>query len=178
MTHQIYHTMYQDIFHDAISYSTRSHDILGMVGYGTWYKVPLRDVGDVKSWVTQVETGHAGNTVTASVEGNMEHGLLYVSNNIFIVVFSRAIISCCAVARAQHLGQNGLFVQHAVLGAQHFSLQAKELVARLFFAGVVFFSKHFFSKSPSAKKGPFSYKTPFVIRRRLLVFLGTFFYSP
>ena len=132
----------------------------------------------MKSWVTQVETGHAGNTVTASVEGNMEHGLLYVSNNIFIVVFSRAIISCCAVARAQHLGQNGLFVQHAVLGAQHFSLQAKELVARLFFAGVVFFSKHFFSKSPSAKKGPFSYKTPFVIRRRLLVFLGTFFYSP
>ena len=75
----------------------------------------------MKSRVTQVETGHAGNTVTASAEGNMEHGLLYVSNNIFIVVFSRAIISCCSVARAQHLGQNSRFVQHAIFGAQRFS---------------------------------------------------------
>ena len=58
---------------------------------------------------------------------------------------TRALISCCAVARAQHLGQNSRFTQqplrgwlraaqHAILGAQHFSPQAKKNVARLFFA--------------------------------------------
>ena len=170
MTHQIYHTMYQDIFHDAISYSTRSHDILGMVGYGTWYKVPLRDVGDVKSRVTQVETGHAGNTVTASVEGNMEHGLLYVSNNIFIVVFSRAIISCCAVARAQHFGPKWPLCATRDFWRATFFAAGERTCCASFFRRSRFFSKHFFSKSPSAKKGPFSYKTPFVIRRRLLFF--------
>ena len=38
------------------------------------YKVPFRDVCDVKSRGTQVEKGHEGNTavVTAYVGGNME----------------------------------------------------------------------------------------------------------
>ena len=57
----------------------------------------------------------------------------------------RALISCCAVARAHHLGQNNRFAQqpprgwlhaaqHAILGAQQFSPKAKKNVARLFFA--------------------------------------------
>ena len=51
-------------------------------------------------------------------------------------VDSRARISCCAVARAQHLGQNSRFAQqppqgwlraaqHVILGAQHFSPQLR-----------------------------------------------------
>ena len=109
----------------------------------------------MKSRVTQVETGHAGNTVTASVEGNMEHGLLYVSNNIFIVVFSRVIISCCSVARAQHLGQNGRFVQHAIFGAQRFSLQAKDLLSVFFSPESFFFPSTFFLNRLRQKKAPF-----------------------
>ena len=55
----------------------------------------------------------------------------------------RALIRCCAVKRAQHLGQNGRFTQqpprgwlraaqHAFFGAQRFSPHAKKNVARLF----------------------------------------------
>ena len=48
-------------------------------------------------------------------------------------VESRALVSCFAVARAQHLGQNSRFAQHqhAVFGAQSFSTQAKRIVSRL-----------------------------------------------
>ena len=65
---------------------------------------------------------------------------------------------CCAVARAQHLGQNSRFAQQApraaqpaILGARHFSpqAQAKKHVARLFFAvrrEIVL--EPFFSNSP------------------------------
>ena len=60
------------------------------------------------------------------------------------MVHTRAFISHCAVARAQHLGQNSRFAQQpprdwlraaqqAILGAQHFSQQVKKIVARLFF---------------------------------------------
>ena len=64
-----------------------------------------------------------------------------------IIAVPRALISCCAVARAQYLGQNSRFAQHAILDAQHFSPQAGENFARLFFAvgekkiGALFFSE-------------------------------------
>ena len=34
--------------------------------------------------MTQVAKGHAGSTVTADVEGNVEHGLLYCSKKIVV----------------------------------------------------------------------------------------------
>ena len=59
----------------------------------------------------------------------------------------QALISCCAGARAQHLGQNTCSrfaqqpprgwmcaAQHAIFGAQHFSPQAERLL-RVFFSG-------------------------------------------
>ena len=57
---------------------------------------------------------------------------------------TRALISCCAVARAQHLGQNSRFAQqppigwlraaqHAIFGAQHFRRRRKFFVAAFFF---------------------------------------------
>ena len=59
-----------------------------------------------------------------------------------IIAVPRALISCCAVARAQYLGQNSRFAQqppqgwlrtaqHAILGAQHFSPQAKKILKHL-----------------------------------------------
>ena len=62
-----------------------------------------------------------------------------------LIVGNRALVSCCAVAQAQHLVQNRRCAQqpprgwlraaqHAILGAQHFSPQAKAIVARRFFA--------------------------------------------
>ena len=63
----------------------------------------------------------------------------------FFAVHTRALTSCCAVARAQHLGQNSRFAQqpprgwlrtahHAILCARCFSPAAKNNVARRFFA--------------------------------------------
>ena len=72
--------------------------------------------------------------------------LLPSSNSTPVQQQCRALISCCAVARAQYSGQNSRFAQqqpprgwlraarHAMLGAQHFSPQAKKNIARLFFA--------------------------------------------
>ena len=59
---------------------------------------------------------------------------------------TRALSSCCAIARTQHLGQRNRFVQqsprgwlratqHAIVGAQHFS----RLVALFLFAAGNFF---------------------------------------
>ena len=67
-------------------------------------------------------------------------------------------MSCCAVARVQHLGQNSRFAQqpprgwlraaqHAILG-EHFSPAAKKNVARLFFAVGGKKLGPFFSNSP------------------------------
>ena len=67
----------------------------------------------------------------------------------FSSLCNRALTSCCAVARAQHLGQNGRFAQqqplrgwlraaqHAIFGALHFSLQAKKQIGPLFLVVVV-----------------------------------------
>ena len=76
-------------------------------------------------------------------------------------VYTRALISCCVVAQAQHLGQNSRFAQqqprgwlraaqHAILGAQHFSPQAIFFVARTFFAVGEKKKWGLFSTSPEA----------------------------
>ena len=65
-------------------------------------------------------------------------------------VVTRTLTSCCPVARAQHLGQNGRFAQqtprgwlraaqHAILGAQHFSPQAKKNAVKW---GIFFLIRH------------------------------------
>ena len=62
----------------------------------------------------------------------------------YYFLYGRALISCCSVARAQHLVQNSRFAQqpprgwlraaqNASLGGQRFSSQAKKFVARLLF---------------------------------------------
>ena len=66
-------------------------------------------------------------------------------------VLIRTLISCCAVALAQHLSQNSRFAQqpprgwlraaqHAILGAQHLSPQAILFVGGVFFGLLFFFS--------------------------------------
>ena len=60
-----------------VSYSGKKYFL-----YTYQYKVPLWDVSNVRS---QVEKGHAGNTVTTYLGENMEHGMLcYCSNKIAI----------------------------------------------------------------------------------------------
>ena len=70
---------------------------------------------------------------------------------------SRALNSCCAVARAQRFGQNSRFVQppprrwlraaqQAILGGQHFLPLAIFSIARHFFAGGKKKNEAFFKK--------------------------------
>ena len=67
----------------------------------------------------------------------------HINAPLVIQMYIGALISCCAVARAQHLGQHNRFAQqsprgwlraaqNAILGAQHFSLHAFFFVARFF----------------------------------------------
>ena len=79
--------------------------------------------------------------------GTMQLKLVLLMNAV--LAQTTVFISCCAVARAQHLGQNGRFAQqpprgcaaqHAIFGAQHLSPQARKKNMRaFFFAGAFFF---------------------------------------
>ena len=78
----------------------------------------------------------------------------------------RALISCCcAVTRAQHLGQHNNRIaqksprgwlraaQHAILVPQHFSPQAKHVLLRVLFSPQATFSSLFFCGGASAGGG-------------------------
>ena len=66
-------------------------------------------------------------------------------------VHIKDIVSCCAVALAQHFGQNDRFPQQLILGAQRFGPQPKNWLRAFLLALGDVVLKHCFSNSPLVK---------------------------
>ena len=106
----------------------------------------------------------------SGVRSSVRESVFTKNDQGIIALHSRDTTSCCAVALAQHFGQNYRFPQqprrawlrearHAILGAKLFGA----LLRVVLFAVGVFFCKHCCSSnSPLAKK----IGAPFLLRRK------------